>query len=86
MAVNTPVCCVTDLKIEFYKTIDYPVKNKVYKVDTYKVVDYDKFYNNGLFNGWLLTTTKNYTVYYKTIPSYTWLNFESYIYKNNNVN
>lgn len=65
------------LGLRFCKTLDYKQKNKSYNINVYSVVDYDNFYNNGLFNGWLLTSDCKYSCNSLDVPPCSWINLDS---------
>lgn len=62
-----------NLGLCFNKTLEYKKKNKVYNINVYNVVDYDMFYNNALFNGWLLTSDEKYSCYCLDVPPFSWI-------------
>ena len=54
----------------------------MYNINAYKVVDYNSFCNNALFNGWLLTTDRKYSCYSSDVPPCSWIHVENNLIKN----
>jgi hypothetical protein len=66
-----------NLGLVFYKQMDYIQKNKSYTFNVYRVVDFAIFYNNALFNGWLLTSDEKYSCNSLDVPPCSWINLNS---------
>ena len=68
---------IDNFGLMFYKKLDYKQKNKSYSFNVYNVVDSEIFYNNALFNGWLLTSDGKYSCYSLDIPPCSWISLDS---------
>ena len=68
--------CLDSLGLRLCKTLPYN-KKKTYNIKVYMVVDYERFYNNGLFNGWLLTTNLKYSCNSLDVPPCSWISLNS---------
>ena len=57
--------------------MEYKQKNKSYIFNVYKAVDFDMFYKNALFKGWLLTSDTKFSCNSLDVPPCSWIDLNS---------